>query len=80
MESLAYLVVMIFLIQLLIGVATLTFAILFRKTKKFRLTSILLIAFLGIETLWAYVTVPAFAMASAVFLVSAALVRFLKTA
>ncbi len=78
MESLAYVVVTILTVQALIGLAAVTFSIVYRKTKKFKITSIICIGLLGVETLMAYTLARSVGAASLAFLVSAVLVRFIR--
>jgi len=78
MESLAYLAITILFIQALIGLAAVIFSIVYRKTKKFKITSIVFIVLLGVETLMAYSLIRSLGAASLAFLVSAILVRFIR--
>jgi len=78
MESLAYLVLGIFALQGLLGLAALTFAILNRRNGKFRVTSHILIGLLAIQMLWGFSVTTAFGYFSLFFLVPAVLVRYLK--
>jgi heme A synthase len=79
MESLAIVITLLLLIQVLLGAVALTFAILFRRRGTFKLTSMILIGLLALQTIWALSVQPAFGYPSLVFLVAAGLVRFLKT-
>ena len=78
MESLALLVMFLFLIQLSLGLLALVFAIIYRRTGKFKVTTTVLVALLALETVWALITLPAFGYPSLAFLIAAALLRFLE--
>jgi hypothetical protein len=78
MESLAFLVLGIFAVQALVGVAALTFAILNRMKGKFRVTSHVLIGVLALQMLWGFSVAGAFGYFSLFFLAPAVLVRYLK--
>ena len=76
MESLALIVSLMFLAELLLGVGAITFAALARFKGKFSRTSIALIIVLAVETAWALWVLPAFGMPSLVALVIAVVVRW----
>lgn len=78
MESLALLVMFMFLIQFALGLVALIFAIIYRRTGKFKVTTTVLVALLALETVWALITLPAFGYPSLAFLVASALLRFLE--
>ena len=77
MESLAYLVMALLLAQIFLGAVALVFAIIWRSKAKFARTSIVLIALLGLQTLWGFNTAAAFGYIAVTFLAASALVRFL---
>jgi hypothetical protein len=76
MESLALIVSLMFLAELLLGAGTITFAALVRFKGKFPRTSLTLIIVLAVETAWALWLLPAFGMPSLVALVIAVVVRW----
>jgi hypothetical protein len=77
MESLAYLVMALLLAQIFLGAVALVFAIIWRSKAKYARTSIVLIALLGLQTLWGFNTAAAFGYIAVTFLAASALVRFL---
>ena len=76
MESLALIVSLMLLAELLLGLGTITFAALARIKGKFSRTSVTLIIVLAFETAWALWVLPAFGMPSLVALVVAVVVRW----
>jgi hypothetical protein len=76
MESLALIVSLMFLAELLLGAGTITFAALVRFKGKFSRTSLVLIVVLAIETAWALWVLPAFGMPSLVALMISVAVRW----
>jgi hypothetical protein len=78
MESLAYLVMGILAAQILLGALPLTFSILYRVKGKFAVTSQVLIALLVLQMAWGFSVAPAFGYLSLTFLVSSAIVRWVK--
>ncbi|MEY4367255.1 MAG: hypothetical protein RLZ28_670 [Actinomycetota bacterium] len=78
MESLAYFVMALLLVQALLGVVALTFAILNRAKGKFRITSHVLIGLLALQMFWGFSVAPAFGYLSLAFLAIAVVVRYLK--
>lgn len=76
MESLALIVSLMFLAELLLGLGTITFAALARFKGKFSRTSIALIIVLAVETAWALWVLPAFGMPSLIALVISVVVRW----
>ena len=77
MESLAYLVVGLLLAQLALGVLPLVFSIIYRRNDKFAITSQVLIGLLALEMIWAFTIDNAFGIPAIVFLITAALTRYL---
>jgi len=78
MESLALLVVGLMLAQVFLGAVALAFAIVWRAKEKFARTSIVLIALMALQTIWAFTTtIPLFIFVAVAFLAASALVRFL---
>ena len=69
MESLAVVVSLLLLAELLFGLLAVTFAALARFRGRFRRTAQILIALLTIETIWALWILPAFGVPSLVALV-----------
>ena len=76
MESLALIVSLMLLAELVLGLGTITFAALARFKGKFSRTSLALIIVLAVETVWALWVLPAFGMPSLVALVIAVVVRW----
>ena len=72
MESLALVVTLMLLAQLLFALAVIVFASLARFRGRFRRTAIVLIVLLAIETAWALWVLPAFGTPSLIALVMAA--------
>ena len=72
MESLAILVMFMFLAELLFGLLVVIFAALARFRGRFRRTALVLIVLLSIETAWALWTLPAFGFPSLVAFVLSA--------
>lgn len=68
MESLAILVMFMFLAELLFGLLVVVFAALARFRGRFRRTALVLIGLLAIETGWALWILPAFGVPSLVAL------------
>ena len=60
MESLALVVTLMLLAQVLFALAVIVFAILARLRGRFRRTALVLIALLAVETAWALWVLPAF--------------------
>lgn len=60
MESLALVVSLMFLAEIALGLATITFAALARFRGRFRRTAIVLLVLLAVETVWALTILPAF--------------------
>lgn len=77
MESLALIVSLMLLAELILGATVLTFNIVFRVRGKFAKTTLFLLVVLAIETAWALSILPAFGYPSLAFLLVAALLRFL---
>jgi hypothetical protein len=77
MESLAYLVMGLLLAQIFLGAIALVFAIVWRSKGKFGRTSVVLIALLALQTVWAFNTAAAFGYIAFTFLSASALLRFL---
>ena len=77
MESLAYLVVGLLLAQLAVGVVPLVFSLIYRIKGKFANTSQVLIILLALETIWGFTINNAFGIPGVVFLITAALIRYL---
>ncbi len=73
MESLALIVSLMFLAELVLGVGTITFAALARFKGKFSRTSLVLIIVLAVETAWALWVLPAFGVPPLIALAIAAL-------
>ena len=78
MESLAYFVMALLLVQVLVGAVALTFAIINRANGKFRITSHILIGLLALQMLWGFSIAPAFGFISLAFLTIAVIVRYAK--
>lgn len=68
MESLALIVSLMLLAEIIFGLATITFAALSRFRGRFRRTAIALLAALAVETVWAWWVLPAFGMPSLISL------------
>jgi len=64
MESLALLVTLMFLAEVLFALAVIVFAILSRFRGRFRRTALVLLVLLAIETAWALSVLPAFGFPS----------------
>lgn len=64
MESLAFVVTLMLLGEVLLGAATIVFAVLARFTGRFGRTALLLLAVLAVETVWAFTVLPAFGVPS----------------
>jgi hypothetical protein len=60
MESLAILVMFMFLAEILFGLLAIVFAIMARFRGRFRRTALVLIVLLAVETAWALWVLPAF--------------------
>lgn len=75
MESLALVVSLMLLGEVLLGLATIVFAVLARFKGRFRRTSLVLIALLSTETVWALWVLPAFGFPSLIALGIAVLMR-----
>jgi len=73
MESLALLVSLMLLAELVFGLAVIVFAALARFKGKLRRTAIVLMVLLAIETAWALWVLPAFGVPSLIALAAAAL-------
>ncbi len=68
MESLALVVSLMFLAEVLLGLAAIVFAALARFRGRFRRTAITLLVLLAAETAWALTILPAFGVPSLVAL------------
>jgi hypothetical protein len=68
MESLALVVTLMLLAELVFGLATITFAALARFRGRFRRSAIALLMLLAVETAWALTILPAFGVPSLVAL------------
>jgi hypothetical protein len=73
MESLALVVTLMLLAQVVFGLAVIVFAALARFKGRFRRTAIVLLALLAVETAWALWVLPAFGVPSLIALAIAAL-------
>jgi hypothetical protein len=73
MESLALVVSLMLLAEVVLGLAVIVFAALARFKRRFRRTAIVLLALLAIETAWALWVLPAFGVPSLIALAIAAL-------
>jgi hypothetical protein len=73
MESLALVVTLMLLAQVVVGLAVIVFAALARFKDRFRRTAIVLLALLAVETAWALWVLPAFGVPSLITLAIAAL-------
>jgi len=71
MESLAILVTLLLLAQVLVALAVIVFASLARFRGRFRRTALVLIALLAVETGWALWVLPAFGTPSLIALIMA---------
>lgn len=76
MESLALVVSFMLLGEVLLGLATIVFAVLARFKGRFARTSHVLIAVLAVETVWALWVLPAFGFPSLVALGIAVVLRW----
>lgn len=74
MESLALVVTVMLLTQVLAALAVIVFAWLARFRGRFRRTALVLIALLAVETAWALWVLPAFGTPSLIALVIAAVI------
>jgi hypothetical protein len=72
MESLALLVTLMFLAEVLFALAVVAFAIVARFRGRFRRTALVLIVLLAIETVWALLVLPAFGAPSLIALMLSA--------
>jgi hypothetical protein len=72
MESLALLVTLMFLAEVLFALAVIVFAIVARFRGRFRRTVLVLIVLLAIETAWALWVLPAFGTPSLIALTASA--------
>lgn len=77
MEDLALIVSLMLLGELLIGLAVITFAIIYRVKRKFAKTTLVLIGLLTLETVWALSLLPAFGFPPLVALLISAALRFI---
>ncbi|NBR65353.1 MAG: hypothetical protein EBS85_04785 [Micrococcales bacterium] len=77
METLAYLVFGLLLAQLGLGMLAMLLAWFYRIRGTFALSSQILIAVLALETIWAFGISTAFGVPAAVFVITAALIRYL---
>jgi hypothetical protein len=68
MESLALVVSLMFLAQVVFGLAVIVFAALARFKGRFRRSAIVLLALLAVETAWALWVLPAFGLPSLIAL------------
>ena len=73
MESLALVVTLMLLAQVVFGLAVIVFAALARFKGRFRRTAIVLLALLAVETAWALWVLPVFGVPSLIALAIAAL-------
>jgi hypothetical protein len=73
MESLALVVTLMLLAQVVFGLAVIVFAALARFKGRFRRTAIVLLTLLAVETAWALWVLPAFGVPSLIALAIAAL-------
>jgi hypothetical protein len=73
MESLALVVTLMLLAQVVFGLAVIVFAALARFKGRFRRTAIVLLSLLAVETAWALWVLPAFGVPSLIALAIAAL-------
>lgn len=64
MESLALIVSLMLLGEVVMGLAAITFAVLARFKGRFRRTALVLLAILAVETAWAFTVLPAFGVPS----------------
>jgi hypothetical protein len=71
MESLAILVTLLLLAQVLVALAVIVFASLARFRGRFRRTALVLIGLLAVETAWALWVLPAFGTPSLIALIIA---------
>jgi hypothetical protein len=69
MESLAFVVTLMLLAQVLVALAVIVFASLARFRGRFRRTTLVLIGLLAVETAWALWVLPAFGTPSLIALV-----------
>lgn len=76
MESLALIVSLMLLGEVLLGLAAIVFAVLARFKGKFARTSLVLIAVLAVETVWALWILPAFGFPSLISLGIAVVLRW----
>ena len=76
MESLALVVSLMLLAEVLLGLAAIVFAVLARFKRRFARTSLVLIAVLAVETVWALWVLPAFGFPSLIALGSAVVLRW----
>ncbi len=76
MESLALVVSLMLLGEVLLGLATIVFAVLARFKGKVARTSLVLIALLAVETAWALWILPAFGFPSLIALGIAVVLRW----
>lgn len=76
MESLALVVSVMLLGEVLLGVATIVFAVLVRFKGKFARTSLVLISVLAVEAVWALSILPAFGFPPLFALLIAVLLRW----
>ena len=76
MESLALVVSLMLLGEVLLGLAVIVFAVLARFKGKFQRTSLVLIAVLAVETVWALWVLPAFGIPSLIALGIAVVLRW----
>ena len=76
MESLALVVSLMLLGEVFLGLATIVFAILARFKSRFARTSLVLIAVLAVETVWALWVLPALGFPSLIALGIAVVLRW----
>ena len=76
MESLALVVSLMLLGEVLLSLAAIVFAVMARFKGKFRRTSLVMIAVLAVETVWALWVLPAFGFPSLIALGVAVVLRW----
>lgn len=76
MESLALVVSIMLLAEVLLGLVVIVFAAIARFNGRFRRTALVLLVFLAVETVWALWVLPAFGMPSLIALGIAVVLRW----
>lgn len=77
MESLAVLVAVLFIVEIALGIVAIIFSALYRRNHHFKKTTVVLMALLAIQTVWALSLSPAFGFPPLLCLAIASLIRFL---